>query len=87
MPIYEYRCKECGRVSEFLVGVGKETIEIKCVHCGSKIVEKIFSKSYIAKSGVSYSVNGGKTCCGRDERCDIPPCSNNGTCRRELSES
>jgi ubiquinone/menaquinone biosynthesis C-methylase UbiE len=25
----------------------------------------------------------GHTCCGREERCETPPCSDGGTCRRE----
>jgi hypothetical protein len=25
----------------------------------------------------------GSTCCGRSERCDTPPCSNDGKCQRD----
>ena len=82
MPVYEYECKNCGRVSEFLVWVTQEKVELKCRHCGSKELDKIFSKSFISTSGnLIGSQEGGKTCCGRDERCDIPPCSD-GTCKR-----
>lgn len=52
MPIFEYRCKSCGKVSEFLEGVGQGKVEKVCKHCG------------------------------RDERCDIPPCSDEGVCKR-----
>ncbi|MFC1658800.1 FmdB family zinc ribbon protein [Candidatus Omnitrophota bacterium] len=33
MPIYEYQCKDCGKISEFLEGVGKDKIEKVCRHC------------------------------------------------------
>ena len=82
MPIYEYKCRDCGKVSEFLVGVGQEKAEIKCSSCGSKKLEKIFSQSVIATGGHIIGSQGGKTCCGKDERCDTPPCSDGGVCRR-----
>jgi len=28
MPIYEYKCRDCGKISEFLVGVGQLDEEI-----------------------------------------------------------
>ncbi len=80
MPIYEYKCDDCGKVSEFLFGVTQEGVEIICNHCGSKNMNKIFSKSYVS---VGKSNNlAGKTCCGRDERCEKPPCSDIGKCER-----
>lgn len=82
MPIYEYKCKDCGKVSEFLVGVTKDMSEIKCNFCGSKNLDKIISGSFISTSGHIIGSQGGKTCCGRDERCDTPPCSDGGVCRR-----
>jgi len=82
MPIYEYKCKNCGKVNEFLVGVGQENVEIKCNWCGSKELEKIFSRSFISMSGRIVGSQEGKTCCGRDEPCDTPPCSDGGVCRR-----
>jgi len=81
MPIYEYKCKDCGKVSEFLVGVSQGAPEIKCSFCKSKNLERIFSQSFIS-SGHIIGSQGGKTCCGRTERCDIAPCSDDGTCRR-----
>jgi len=29
----------------------------------------------------------GTTCCGREERCDAPPCSSGDTCRRHQGPS
>ncbi len=82
MPIYEYKCRDCGEISEFLVGVGQEKIKFKCGSCGGIKLEKIFSQSFISTGGRIIGSQGGKTCCGRDERCDIPPCSDGGVCRR-----
>jgi len=82
MPIYEYKCKDCGKVSEFLVGVTKDAVEIKCSFCNSENLDKIFSQSFVSTSGHIIGAQGGKACCGRDERCDTPPCSDGSTCRR-----
>jgi len=80
MPIYEYRCKSCGSVTEFLVGVG-EDIAITCSHCGSLDMEKIMSAASFLDGGPNR--RQGSTCCGREERCEIPPCSTGGACRRD----
>lgn len=82
MPIYEYKCNDCGEISEFLIGVGQGEAEIKCNSCGSKKLEKIFSQAFIARGGRMTGSSGGKTCCGRTERCDTPPCGDDGFCRR-----
>ena len=42
MPVYEYKCKDCGKVSEILVFSSEETPD--CKHCGSKNIEKILSR-------------------------------------------
>jgi len=50
MPIYEYRCSDCGGISEKLVGVVQETSEPACDHCGSPELTKVFSQiGYAAK--------------------------------------
>lgn len=82
MPIYEYKCKNCGMVNEFLQTIGDDESEIKCKFCESKELIKIFSKSFISKTERFTGPQGGKTCCGRDERCETPPCSDEGECIR-----
>jgi putative FmdB family regulatory protein len=42
MPIYEYKCSKCGRISEFLENSGSPVAK-KCAHCGSEKLEKRFS--------------------------------------------
>jgi putative FmdB family regulatory protein len=50
MPIYEYRCRECRKVSAFLLLRTTETIEPLCKHCGSRNVEKVISRVTVLKS-------------------------------------
>ena len=42
MAIFEYKCGDCGKISEFLVTSGKER-EIICADCGSSKMKKQFS--------------------------------------------
>ena len=80
MPIYEYRCKTCNSVAEFLVNIG-EDVTISCPNCGSLEMEKVMS----AVSFMSHApeIISGKTCCGLEERCESPPCSTEGSCRKD----
>jgi putative FmdB family regulatory protein len=43
MPIYEYYCKKCGRVSSHLV-FNKKNFKSYCKYCGSDLVTKLISK-------------------------------------------
>jgi putative FmdB family regulatory protein len=80
MPIYEYRCAACGAQVEVLVR--SHTTTPSCPRCGSLLAEgKLFSRPYVLNSEPRRQP--GHTCCGREERCDIPPCSSGGTCRRD----
>ena len=80
MPIYEYRCEACGAVTEYLVGVDDE-VKIQCKVCGSSGMNRILSASSFTFQ--SNKRIPGRTCCGRKERCETPPCSDGGDCRRE----
>jgi putative FmdB family regulatory protein len=82
MPIYEYQCEDCGKISEFLIGVSREDDDIRCQYCGSEKMKKILSKSFVSASGNLIGSQGGKTCCGREERCEKPPCSTGGGRKR-----
>jgi len=77
MPWYEYRCESCGAVFEV---IKEENKSISCARCGSSDVKRLFSGPSLIKS--EGYINNGKTCCGRDERCTSPPCSNEGKCIR-----
>ena len=80
MPIYEYRCEVCSTVSEYLIGLGNDR-PIRCKQCGSREMSRILSASSLTLQSIKRSV--GRTCCGREERCEVPPCSDGGSCRRE----
>lgn len=45
MPIYEYRCKDCGRVFEDLILKASDENDVKCPSCGSHQTEKLMSAS------------------------------------------
>jgi len=78
MPLYEYRCRTCGQVSEILSKTGETGQEVACKSCGSADLEKMFSVTTIP----AYPTpKGGRTCCGRSERCDSPPCGT-GCCSK-----
>jgi len=79
MPIYEFQCEACGAVSEVLVGMGKDE-PVQCSRCGSPEMKRILSASSF--SVASPGRMPGHTCCGREERCESPPCSGGGTCRK-----
>lgn len=50
MPIYEYRCEACGRVSSFLLLRASEEVNPFCRQCGSKEVTRILSRVAVLKS-------------------------------------
>jgi len=76
MPIYEYRCRKCGRVSEYLNAAGKTEL-IQCPDCGSTEMDKIISTSFISmgESVPRQSHCGNKSpCCGAATPCEKRPC-------------
>lgn len=79
MPIFEYRCLQCGEISEIFLR-SLEGQNVQCPVCGSYKLDKLLSASYTLKTDASTS---GATCCGRAERCQTPPCSSGNTCRRD----
>ena len=42
MPIFEYQCKQCGHVTEFLEEAGSKKSH-PCEECGSRATKRIFS--------------------------------------------
>ena len=78
MPIYEFKCHNCGKQSEIL-SLSPEGKSFLCPKCGSQNMERLISSSYLMKAS---SRNPGQTCCGREERCETPACSTGDHCRR-----
>jgi len=50
VPIYEYRCRDCGRKSAFLTLSVRSPLEPKCRKCGSPNLEKMVSRVAVARS-------------------------------------
>jgi putative FmdB family regulatory protein len=78
MPLYEYRCRACNATFEMLVRAGSR---VACPHCGDSSVDKLLSAPTVLSGQTARPA--GRTCCGREERCDTPPCSTGDLCRHE----
>lgn len=50
MPIYEYRCNECGKISEFLFIKTDETFIPQCKRCKSEKMTRVLSKVRVIRS-------------------------------------
>jgi len=53
MPIYEYRCRACGRTSTFITLSVSETLVPKCSTCGGLDLEKLVSRVAVIRSAES----------------------------------
>jgi putative FmdB family regulatory protein len=53
MPIYEFRCSQCGNEFETLVFISREEA-VSCTVCGSKETKKILSA--FARTGLEKSL-------------------------------
>ena len=88
MPTYEYTCDNCGYTFEQFQKMSDQPLK-KCPQCDgtvrrlfSKGVGIIFKRARMYASDYENNVSSGKTCCGRTERCEKPPCSDDGVCKR-----
>jgi putative FmdB family regulatory protein len=50
LPIYEYRCRDCGRKSVFITLSVKSALEPKCKKCRSLNLEKLVSRVAFSRS-------------------------------------
>jgi putative FmdB family regulatory protein len=53
MPIYEYECKKCGRITEALQGFNDPPIK-KCKYCKTGKLEKLISLSSFQLTGSGW---------------------------------
>lgn len=50
MPIYEYRCVDCGKKTQVLALTPKSAAEPKCRHCGGVNLKKLVSRVAVLRS-------------------------------------
>ncbi|OGN98323.1 MAG: hypothetical protein A2Y89_05195 [Chloroflexi bacterium RBG_13_51_18] len=46
MPIYAYRCRECGEQFESFRAMNDDDAEVACPKCGRKNPQRVFSPVY-----------------------------------------
>jgi putative FmdB family regulatory protein len=78
MPTYEYRCASCDRTIEAFQKMSDEPLA-ECPRCGGELRRLIGKGAGVIIKGGSTPEGGGECnretpCCGRDQRCDKPPC-------------
>jgi putative FmdB family regulatory protein len=53
MPIYEYKCQECGRIFGLLIRTDLQTQEPRCKHCDSPELKRLVSRPGLVRSKTS----------------------------------
>jgi putative FmdB family regulatory protein len=83
MPTYDYECKRCGIRFERFQRMSDAPLEV-CPECGGTVERLIGAGGAVIFKGPGFHAtdyNGAqpgcgseRPCCGRDTRCDRPPC-------------
>ena len=86
MPTYGYVCETCGYKFEKFQKMSDQPIT-KCPECDGEIRRLIGTGTGVIIKGHGPQTAGNNKehsypCCGRDERCEHPPCSDDGVCKR-----
>lgn len=68
MPIYEYKCEDCGNRFEKLVRRAAESADVECPSCGQKRLKQELSVF------AAHSSNGST------KHADVPSCPSGGCC-------
>jgi putative FmdB family regulatory protein len=75
MPIYEYKCQDCGTKFEKLLRRSAEAAELNCPSCGKAHLTQEFST-------FAAHANGSNAQAGPAPTCPSGMCSNPGFCGR-----
>ena len=70
MPIYEYKCENCGTVNEFIVF--GDTEGLQCTSCSSKDLTKLMSAHNTSSSTPQFGEMPTGGCCGSPNSCGTP---------------
>ena len=63
MPIYEYRCKECGHIFDAFQRIGDDGSDLECPECGAPKPEKLLS-AFASSGGDYYGGSSSVSSCG-----------------------
>jgi putative FmdB family regulatory protein len=76
MPIYEFRCADCGHIQEILVSSSNSDVLVKCDACQGEVLERVLSRvSYAMGSSRGSSPSATTKSCGPGNSCttiDLP---------------
>jgi len=74
MPLFEYKCTNCGKISEFILKPGDAPMD-GCRFCGEKRLERIlFSPFAVGKANPSSNCEHRHVCgsgCSHGGSCDL----------------
>jgi putative FmdB family regulatory protein len=65
MPLYEYRCRDCGNQFEILQRLGEGAAGLTCTGCGAAALDKQFS---------TFATTAGGGDAGMAAGCEAPDC-------------
>ena len=78
MPLFDFLCSDCGKISEILIASSNE--KAKCISCGSGNVKKMLSapSSLSGEASGKMPGPGDTACCGSSP--DQADCAGPGSC-------
>jgi putative FmdB family regulatory protein len=78
MPLYDFRCRDCGKESEILITLSDDIPE--CEGCGSKNLVKMMSvtSSFSGNASAGFPGPGDTSCCGSNP--SDAGCAGPGSC-------
>lgn len=74
MPIYEYACEKCGKVTEKLVQISADSGETECPECGGKALKIMSASAFHLKGGGWYSQGYSSDAGSCSAKSDSPAC-------------
>lgn len=75
MPIYEFVCRDCRALTEFLVRSPGDTMEMRCSSCGSGEMQRVPSRVHSAVMGSDASPSAGRHGPLEQRQCPSGTCS------------
>ena len=70
MPIFEFRCLECGNIFEKIAVKSNDTLDMQCPECKSESLERVLSKtSHVMARGAGEKPTLTTKSCGSGNSC------------------